>query len=348
MFWNGTQPTSQLSTIGSDMYIDLPIAARGRFKLIKHTGHKFDEAGNLVELGRVLEETPFQNNTFTDYGSAFILDRGSHQISVGLAGAVSFSSTTTVETSTTRSTTPDEDGMMWWRTTYRFTFAANPALSAKPVRLTRVYVSLTSSTYVWVPLGGGFIPVYGGTISICDLENSIELNRSNENIDVVWEFTEYVPSELKGTVRGWTFDGNYMASDFVTYEWTLRPANFGNSADTDRGWLPMTGRDFPGMRASLLRAGVGTIGQRTTEPSFSEVFTPEEAGVATATVTVYSNTASATYGFSATPSAGTGIDCLHFVLGHFEWQVQINPSIAKKASHKMNLSMSTSVVNRGY
>jgi len=330
------------------MHIDLPIAARGRFKLIKHTGHKFDEAGNLVELGRVLEETPFQNNTFTDYGSAFILDRGSHQISVGLAGAVSFSTTTTVETSATRSTTPDEDGMLWWRTTYRFTFAANPALSAKPVRLAKVYVSLTSSTYVWVPIGGGFNPVYGGTISTCDLENSIELNRSNENIDVVWEFTEYVPAEITGTVRGFTFDGNYMASDFIDYNWTIRPANFGNSSDNNRGWLPMTGRDFPGLRASNLRIGVGIIGQRTTEPTFSQVFSPEETSIDTATVSVRSNNARALYGFTATPTAGLGIDCMHFVLGHFEWQVQIDPPIQKLSRHKLRITASTSVVNRGY
>lgn len=339
---------SPLLITDSDMNIDLPISARGRFKLIKHTGHKFDDAGNIIEYGRVLEETPFQNNTFTDYGSAFILDRGSHQISVGLAGGVSFTSTTTVETSSTRNTTPDENGLMWWRTTYRFTFAANPALSPKPVRLTSAYVSLTSSTYVWVPLGGSFIPVYGGTISNCTLENPVELNRSNESIDVVWEFTEYVPAEITGTVRGFTFDGSYMASDFIDYNWTIRPANFGNSADSAHGWLPMTGRDFPGYRASSFKAGVGTIDQATTQPTFSETFTPEDFTIDTATVTVKSNMARTTFGFSATPAGSTGINCIHAVLGHFEWQIQIDPPIAKTDKMKLGLSISTSVVNRGY
>ena len=330
------------------MDINLQITARGRFKLIKHTGHKFDEDGNIVELGRVLEETPFQDNTFTDYGSAFMLDRGTHQIAAGLAGGVSFSTTSSISTSTTRSTTPDGDGMMWWRTTYRFTFAADAGLSAKPVRLTRAYVSLMSSTYVWVPLGSSAIPVYGGTISMCDLESPVELNRSNENIDVVWEFTEYVPAQVSGVTKGFTFNGSYAASDFVDYTWTLRPANFGNSSDNTRGWLPMTGRDFPGLRATSLRVGVGSIGQRTAEPVFSQVFNAADAGVATATVTTYSNHASATFGFADTPTGGVGIDCLHFVLGHFEWQISISPPIQKKNWHKLNISVATSVVNRGY
>ena len=328
------------------MNINATITARGRFKLVKHTGHTFDTEGNLVALGEVLEETPFQDNTFTAYGSALMLDRGTHELTVALTGDVYLSSSTIVSTTTTRNTTPD-NGMLWWRTTYRFSLPANPALDPALVRFDRVHVTLMSTTYVWVPVGGSLIPTYGGTISTCDLENSVRIDRSSENIDVVWEFTEYVPTEVTGTLVGRTYKGGAVVTDTTNYTWTLRPANFGNSSLSSRGWLPMSGSDFPGMRVTSIRAGVGTIQAATAEPLFSQSFAPAQNSVDTATVSTYANTARATFGFTATAEDEAGFDCLHFVLGHFEWQVQVTPPIRKKGTHMLRLSLSTSVVNRG-
>lgn len=351
------------------MKIDLPIRAQGRFKLIKHTGHKFDDQGNVIEYGRVLEETGFSDNVFTYYGSAFILNDGVHELSAYVTtdatpptiegsssvppGTFSWSTSTVISSSTTRRTDPDENGFIWWRASYRFSFAPVGS-SGAPSRVFRAAgVSLNSTTPVMVPIGGGANPVTSGRISQSLLEDqngsptTVTVDLVNEPMDLVWEFTEYVRIESKGVVRSHV-QGDYSGEDLeMDHTWTLRPANFGNTSDASKGWMPISGRLFPRFQiaAGQLKMGRGSIGPVSGEIDFDPLYTADSFVYNHPTVGNPSNTVSGKFGFTSTPSGG--VNAAQFMLGHTEWQITFDPPIPKQARHMFVLAITVSVVNRG-
>ena len=345
------------------MNIQLPIVAHGRFKLIKHTGHKFDDAGNVIELGRVLEETPFCDNVFTHYGSAFMVGDGTNTLSLSVSnsaapptldgygptpsGAVTRTSTTLVSSSTNRRADPDENGRVWWRSTYRFAFPIVPGGGIVEFRQAAAVVN--SSASINTPSG----PVSSGPVSIAPLigpngeESSVRVNTELEAFDLVWEFTEYVPNEVTGTVVGRTVDGMDVVLASETYTWKVKPANFDNSSDPNQGWLPISGRDFPRTTTATnrVKVGVGEIGFADTQPTFTEFFNPDSVVKGIPVLQVPPVGISVTLGFDSTTTTET-IDCAQFMLGHTEWQVSFDPPIQKQARHRLNLVLSLSVVDR--
>ena len=246
-------------------------------------------------------------------------------------GTITRTSTTLVSSSTNRRNDPDENGNVWWRSTYRFSFPAVPG----DVLTTFRQASAT---------------VGGNPISIAMLqgpsgaEAAIQVDLAEESFDVVWEFTEYVAAETTGVVAANVRDGSDILLGSTEHYWTMRPANFDNSADNTMGWLPVAGRNLPGMSIATnrVKVGVGTIGFADTEPSFDEYFQPESVSGVPVPFGVTSRSVTAILSFDNTTTDEI-IDCAQFMLGHTEWQVAFDPPIIKKSRHRFNLTITVSV-----
>lgn len=324
------------------MKLDLPKThCVGRYKLIKHEPHVFDDAGNLVQLGAVIEEGPWCGNAVVPAGLAFMLNAGVKTL-MSSFGAI-------IETSTTRRIDPDSNGRVWWRTRYRFhkprTGASEPVLET----ISKGSVDVSSTVPIWVPLGGSFVPLKIGQLSLSDLigadgeSGSVTVDRSNEDIDLIWEFTEYIPAEEIGVVRGWTLKPKAGTFDAVDYAYKIRPANFNNVSDSSKGWGSMTGSSFIrfGTTAAQCKAGLGTLRGVDQAPDFTESYSALEAsaGVETYKPNPDSPAVGALrmkWDFGA---ANDGINLLHVVCGHYEYQISFDPPIDKKAIHQLDIVM---------
>ena len=331
------------------MIISAPISACGEYKIIRHTGHIRDAQGSIVRLGRTVEETPWFDNEITNYGGAFYVNSGTNLLQAAVLRGPKASVTLgeLVSASTTRRNDPDQHGNVTWQTTWRFT---STSVGTGIVRLSAASISASSSVPIWVPLGSSAIPVYSGWVSTADLESSFEMNLANENIDVVWRFTEVVRAEVRGSARvtkiaqGGVLDSNF----YVGY--TLRPANFGNDADAAKGWKSITGSEFPSAAptASLCRVGMGAIGATPeTEPTFTEVVSAESAGGQM----VYLGAPKSRWGayvparFSVGPTLPSGyFNVVQFMAGHTEWQLQLDEPVLKD-SWQLDVALSLYISN---
>lgn len=331
------------------MIITAPISACGEYKIIRHTGHTRDAHGTIVRLGRTLEESPWVDNEITNYGGAFYVNSGSNTLHAavlrGPKSSVTFDQL--VSAATTRRNDPDQDGNLTWQTSWRFTSTATGTGLGK---LSTASMSALSTVPIWVPLGGGANPVYSGVISTADLESAFELNLANEHIDVVWRFTEVVKAEVRGSARVTKIArGGVLDSDFQV-GYVLRPANFGNDADTSKGWKSITGVEFPSASptAALCRIGMGTIGATPeTEPTFTEVVSAESAGGQM----IYLGLPKRRWGgyvparFAVGPTLPSShFNVVQFMAGHTEWQLQLDEPIVK-GSWQVDVGLSLSISN---
>lgn len=314
--------------------VNLQIAAQGRFKIIKHTGHTFDANGAVVQFGRVLHETPFSDNVFTNVGRAAYLSGGEVPLTARLgtssvaptASSVSMggvrSTATLVSVATTRRNVVDENGQIHWRTTYRFAFPISGSGT----------VSYKQAA-IWSPAFG-----YISASLLKDQDGSptlIVLDQAEEGVDLVWEFNEYVPAEQHGSVVAqYTKGGSVIAT--TTHNWILRPANFTNVSDPDQGWKAIETAVLPSspVNAARILAGFGILGFLETQPTFDESFNPDTVGP------FYG-----VWGFEDTPADGFNI--AQFMLGHSEWQMSFDPAIAKTSRHDMKIALAITITNRG-
>ena len=117
--------------------------------------------------------------------------------------------------------------------------------------------------------------------------------------------------------------------------YTLRPANFGNDADSTKGWKAITGLEFPSAEptAAQCRVGMGTIGPTPeTQPTFTEVVSAESSGGQM----VYLGTPMSRWGsyvpaqFAVGPTLPSGyFNVVQFMAGHTEWQLQLDEPVHK-------------------
>lgn len=343
------------------MNIRLPVGAKGRFKVIRHTGHVFDEHGRVVELGRMIEETPFSDNLFTYYGSAFFLNNGTHTVSVSVSSSqvppslfgfgtnpnsvVIRSSSTLVSSITDRSGLPDESGNLYWRTTYRFTF---PAIVGGGVATFHQAAALINSTQpIYVPLGSSGIPVFSGPASISMLDAPFTVDMANEAFDLVWEVTETLGIELRGSVNVPVVDAFGATKSVSSHEYTLRPANFFNIDNDHAGWSEVVGSDFPSTKLLpwSFQCGVGVIGDYASQPVFSETINVESAGFSAPWLGGVSGVASLVYGFTDTTPSKT-INCVRVLLGHTDWQIAFDPPLVKQTRHRFLFNLNLSITDR--
>lgn len=328
------------------MHTVLPMQSQGRFQLVKHSGHTFDAAGVVVSLGVSVEETALANNYFTIEGAAFCASLGPNQVSMrvstsgippsaGRIGAPIRTSTTLVSAATSRSLVPDDDGRVWWRKTYRFTFPATPGLPT-------VVIRQASAAVTGGPLAGG---VTTGAVSAALLNGpggdttSVVVDMATESFDVVWEYTEYFYPEVTGSFTTRTIDGlgSVLASTIHTY--LIRPANLNNTADADKGWGSLALRLFPYLSASpaTIKLGLGTLGFAGSEPTFSEEISPSSVTLPDPAPGAGQYLVQANLSFDDTTTTEL-INCAQFVLGHTEWQVSFDPPVAKQARHLASFS----------
>lgn len=334
------------------MNITAPIGASGRYKIIK------------VRDGLDVEESQWNDNAFLPGGIAFMLHDGANTITCGVSGLrtinkspifswfpidpkVSRTSTALVSASTTRNNSPDASGNLLWRTTYRFSF---PAAPDQPLcTLTQGFIDVESAVPVLVP---------GGTaatarMSEADLigtqgeEAEYLIDMETESFDVVWEFTEYVAAEQFGTSVVLTWKGEeVIGTSYVS--WRVTPANFGNTADTAKGWLPVEDtRDFPAMRAGGATVGAGTIGNVTEQPTFTDTLSNKSVSLGSVVMTpdVSSNVAAITLNLGVDEEMLVNV--ARFRFGHFDFQCEFDPPIDKKKTQEMDLSFTVSIHNRG-
>lgn len=315
--------------------IPLSLRAQGRFKLIKHSGHKFDENGKVLEWGKVLDETPFSDNVFTNAGRTAYLSAGGVPLTAILSTSsipptvstisipATRSSSTLIDVFVTRQNVPDDAGLIHWRITYRFTFPS-VALGAG-VRFRQA--AITSGAF--------------GTVSASLLKDqvgnpsSVFVDQSEEAVDLVWEFNEYIPHETSGTIEARYVKGGSVINT-STHAWVLRPANFTNVSDIYKGWGEILTNQLPHITldTDYVLAGNGEFGFAETEPTFVESFEAESVNVVTAR-----------WGFDATPIYGVSI--VQFFLGHMEWQISFDPPLPKATRHTLDVTLNIAITNRG-
>lgn len=329
------------------MHIQLPFRSQGRFAVIKHTGHKFNEAGELVELGRELESTPLADNMFTAIGAAFWASVGPNNVSMNISdsgsppsvsgpGRILRTSSALVSSSTTRSLVPNDDGDVWWQKTYRFSFPSSSGLGTVTIR--QAIASVTGG-----PLTGG---VTNGIVSAALLEapgggfTEVTVDMATEDLDVVWEYTEYFKPEFAGEFTVRTVDGFGSTISTSTHTYVIRPANLNNTADASKGWGALAARLFPALvfAEANVQLGIGTIGFAGSEITFSESLHPSSVTLPTVSVGASEYVSKAHLSFDDTTSTDE-INCAQFMLGHTEWQVAFDPPVIKQSRYLATFSI---------
>lgn len=351
---------------------NVPIKCRGRFQLIKHTGHKYDEAGNVVQYGEVIEETSPRNNTITLVGFNSMLGAFSGLNGNGTMGILSFvlgsgntspseadstlvnyagKSNTHVSTITTRNVTPNLDGDVMWRTTYRVTFAPG-SLGDDFVNITEAGVVMGSVTFETI--NGSTLVGARGLLEDGEGDpTSVSLDASSEYIDLIWEYTEWVPAVITGTVT-LSIDGSS-----VVHNYEVRPCWFENTGGSfnNRGWKNM-----------------GALAGPAFAPVFSAVYDASNANTVALTGplgALYGENPTGTYDTDNRPSAmivqpytsnskyrdielvwtplygNIDIGAIKINTSHFQWQMSLNPVIDKMNTKIFRITIRTLLANRG-
>lgn len=340
--------------------IQQTVQLEGRYKAIKHKGHKFDEDGNFLEFGEVIEETGWGKNIITTVGIDAWMVGGLNMWCVAGAGNSTPSESNTVLASyagkqttrpitnvVTRQTDPVV-GDLYIRTVQRSTF--NPGnFGASPVNIAEAGMTfgqsslalVTASTLLFsrgLLVDGGGLPT---TISVAP----------DEFLDIVWEFTVYVPYDSTGTVS-LTIDG--VPTNHTYY---VRPHRLDGGAWS---WTANTaGATFMGLAAFTPTIGTGTTSTSGTFLSNGTLVAPT-VSLPTTTLAFRASTlvnaayitgskqrqTNGTWTLANGNAAAPGVQLAVVNLGDTQWQVSYNPPIAKTNTKQLNLSFMLSFANR--
>lgn len=346
------------------LIIPVTIRARGRIRAVVHTGHKYDEFGNVVEFGEVLRETPFANNKITNTGfdKMFTAQGNSLVIVCGSGNTTPAETDTTLaaylgksetfaDYSCTREVVPDGNGDVWWRVTKRATFG--------PGSLGGVAVNVAEAGITTGVGAGGTnasTPVSARGLLVDQFGNptTVSVNNAVEYLDIIWEYTEWVKASVTGTVT-LSIDGSA-----VVHNYEVRPYWFDNTggsynyggwaAPAAGGWINwgpvgnspytwsfasncFTGSLVPISGSSDGRGGLGN-GVQADIPIQSSPTYADGSKQRTLTMTWLQ-----TYG-------NKNITVIRASLGHTQWQVSYNPAIAKVSSKQLDLEFRLSYANK--
>lgn len=342
--------------------IEIPVAirAQGQFRAVVHTGHEYDEFGNIVKFGDVLRETPFGNNKITlpGFDKAFLNEGGNLCMVAGSGNTAPSESDTTLATylgktqtfasySTTRNTTPDGNGDVWWRCTKRMTFG--------PGSLGNVAVNVAEAGIVThVGLGGtnASTPVTARGLLVDTGGNptTVSVNNAVEYLDIIWEYTEYVKASVTGTV---TLDIDGVAT---VHNYEVRPYwfDFAGAAYTLAGWANVGSSDWG---PNMSPVGYSTYFWDEATNCFTGAITAitgdnlgagVSADIPSQVLSAYVNgskqrTISLTW---LALVANKNITVVRVNLGHTSWQVSYSPAIAKVNTKQLDLSFVLSYANK--
>ena len=337
--------------------ISTSMCARGRFRAEVHTGH-FYKDGELVELAKPTQQTPFGKNTITLSGIAYLLDNGSTitmqagddntppaETDVAL-GHLLGSTTNHVSTSTSRNTTPDVDGNVTWTATYRYTF--NPgALGSVPVNVAEAGIKLDTS----------FV-AHGLLVDDTDTPTTVSVDPTFEYLDLIWELTFYVPASVTGTA---TF--SILGVDTST-NWEVRPAFFGNTggsynykgwADASAGYVPgfssiWTSLIYDGTDAATQVRSTNGLGALTSSPANDSGLTNAQRVPTSAIRNTYvTDSKERTMKLVWLPDRANisgGIQSVLVNCAFSHWQISYSPKLAKTSDYQLNLEFKLTLHNK--
>lgn len=340
--------------------IPVEIRAQGRFRAVVHTGHEYDEFGNIVKFGKVLRETSFGNNKITLSGfDRAMLNQGSSLCMVAGAGntAPSESDTTLVSylgktqtfatSSTTRNTTPDVNGDVWWRCTKRMTFGPS-SMGGGSVNVSEAgivtNVSFSSINSATVLTARGLL------VDGSNNPTTVSVNNAVEYLDIIWEFTEYVKASVTGTVT-LTIDGVSVVHDYEVRPYWF---DFTGASYTAAGWANVAASDW-GPRISPV--GDSTYYWDEASNCFTGAITAitgnnlgsgTRGDIPIQAVGAYTNgSKQRSIAFTWLPLVGNkNITVIRANLGHTSWQVSYDPPIAKVNTKQLDLQFVLSYANK--
>lgn len=344
--------------------IQQTVELQGRYKAVKHKGHKFDAEGNFIEFGEVIEETGWGKNIVTLVGINALLGTGSQVQMWSVAGTSNASpseantvlgayagkqTTRPVTIVTTRQTNPATE--LYYRVVDRTTF--NPgAFGASPVNIAEAgktfgQASLPSVTAATQVFSRGLLVDGGGaptTISVAP----------DEYLDIIWEFTIYLPYDVTGTVS-LTIDG--AATNHTYYVRPLRlDGNLSawiNFITGDAGASALTIAPISPTAAannafsSSTATGNSTLTTPSVEPTgFLSTNVATTASWAAYIANSKQRQANYVWSLTAGNASAPGVTMVSVFLGRPSFQVSYNPPIAKTSAKQLNLSFMLSFANR--
>lgn len=337
------------------------VRSMGRFRAVVHTGHEYDKFGNITRHGIVLRETTFGRNKVTLTGFNKVLqNQGGSLCMVAGSGNTTPTEGDTVlasylgktqtfaSSSTTRNTTPDGNGDVWWRMTKRCTFGPS-SMGGGSVNVSEAAIvtnvsfgSINSST-----------PVNARGLLVDDMGNpvSVSVNNATEYLDIIWEYTEWVPSSVTGVV---SLDIDGVATDF---DYEVRPYYFDNQGAqySSDGWANAAASSWPGYSP----VGDSTYGWDDASNVFAGplvAITGDGLGNGTrANLPIFTsnayvnNSKQRTMNLTWLPlnaNIAGGIGVVRVNLGHTSWQVGFDPKIAKVNTKQLDLQFTHAMANK--
>ena len=339
----------------------VPVRSTGHIRAVVHTGHEYDKFGNIIREGIILRETKLHRNTITNPGFDRMFNNKFNTICMvaGSGNTAPSPSDTTLASylgktqtfasaSTTRNTTPDINNEVWWRTTKRMTFAPS-SLGGGSVNVAEAgivtnigFSSINSSSPV--SARGLLVDEFGNPTTV-SVDNSIEY------LDIIWEYTEWIPASVTGTVE-LNIDGTP-----TNFDYEVRPYNFDNTGGSFNStpWVNASNNNIPGWGpagnstytwSEATNVFAGPLGVITGNPlgNGTRAWIPIMASSA------YTN-GSKTRSLNCTwlPTVGNvdgGIGAFRVDLGHSAWQISMDPKIAKINTKQLDMTFTLTMDNR--
>lgn len=343
--------------------IKTPIRATGRYKAVVHTGHEFDDLGNIIKYGDVLRETPFNGNVITYTGFSKILQNqgGSMVMVVGAGNTAPVIGNTTlvsylgksnsiVSQLSTRNSSPDINNEVWWRTTYRFTFIPG-SLGGGSVNVAEAGIS--TNVAVGSVNSGSSLTSRGLLVDGGGSPTTVSVNNAVEYLDVIWEYTEWVVAAVTGIV---SIDVDGVPTNF---DYEIRPYYFDNVGGGFNygGWQNAGNLTIPGFAANASKGGYPSSYATCVFGGSLVAITGDGLGSAsindipfTMSVDAYvPNSLERTFYMTWLPTEGNiagGIDVIRVNLGHSNWQVGFTPPIPKVNTKQLDMYWTYSMDNR--
>lgn len=334
------------------------IGVSGRYRAVVHTGHTYDETGQVNGYKEVLQETPFGKNLMTRLFFTDILNNVFLVDGVIVAGAGNTTPTETdsnltsylgkcstcVIDSTQVGDVPGVDGMVYLRTTFRATFNPNSLGTSGSVNVAEGGVAKGSLYEIY-----STTPLYSHGLLVDDLGNptTVSVQVATEYLDLFWEYTRYFKMEDSGTV---TIDIDGVPTE---HTWVMRPSNWQlreSSATTtwhdesvNSGTIsfvspccPGTNGDNHNTSSTGLRSGpLGTLEQFAS----GTIYPMNSATVMAANPSLPKQRSWNLLFTTTNGNVPGGAGALQITGGSFTpvWQISFNPPLAKDTTKQLNL-----------
>lgn len=335
------------------------ILVSGQYQAKVHTGHKFNDLGELIEEGSVLRESGKGKNLLLNSGFNFMGNNSSISITA-VAGTgntpvlptdttlASFRgyTNTLVSLTKTPNSTPNVDGYVTWTLVYRFTF--NPGSLGS----TNINIAEAGMATIGNPVSSTQLLSRGLLVDGSGNPTTVSLNAATEYLDLYWTVVFYIKAETTNTT---TISVDGVDTIFST---TVRPVDFLN-AHPVKSWMNVSGTGFPTFGAGLRiysggnemgssRALSGPLGTLTGIPT-GNYADPSNASVSI-TAPYTNGNFYRDFTLRWLPTNGNvsgGVGAVTVLLGnYFGFQVSYSPALPKISTKQLDLTYRFSIANK--